>query len=718
MNRNEATQFARSKLDELGLKDWGIRLSTNERDPFLGFCIYKDKCIVLNAFHIDIHPDAEIRDTILHEIAHAIVGPGHGHGEAWIECARNIGCTNTLPCSHLDLPSHVIDGIRSNAEIEMTVVEETHVVRRPTYRVQRIQDKCEVCGKIAKEKYRIKTHDKQGNEVIFITLECFHVIRKNIPRGTAFETFISNAWKDDIKACKHVWDKNTCLECGEFRLFNFQIEGARKLESSLAERRGFGIFDDMGLGKTVQALAYIHFHPDIALPVLIVTKSAIKFQWFKEVYRWLGPAFASQIITTSKDYIFPNLKSYIIPYDLLRRMPSEELGKVKFKCVILDECQQIKNPDSARTQAVRKLLKDNSIKVIPLSGTPWKNRGGEFFPVLNMMDPIRFYSYQNYLDNWVDFYWEGNKRKMGGIVRPDKFREYTQDILIRREYNEVMEEFPEVKRMKLSVELDSLTQTTYDQSVSEFVEWYNEFVMSGEEDAVSGIQILSKLARMRHITGLAKIPATLSFVEEFIEDTVDRKLVIFVHHQDVGQLLYDALRDETTELGKSLKDNGVVPLRYTSDLDDAQRHMVQEEFNRSPRSIMIASTLACGEGVNLQTCADCVMHERQWNPQNEDQAAPGRFRRIGQISKVINITFPEASGTVDEHLDDLVSKKRRQFHEVMNRGEMPQWNEGNIGKELAEIIMAKHREKNKGKAPTKITSKAKLQPVPSMDYGD
>ena len=47
---------------------------------------------------------------------------------------------------------------------------------------------------------------------------------------------------------------------------------------------------------------------------------------------------------------------------------------------------------------------------------------------------------------------------------------------------------------------------------------------------------------MRHILGLAKIPATLEFVDDFVEET-DRKLVIFVHHIDVGQILYDKLSE-------------------------------------------------------------------------------------------------------------------------------------------------------------------------------
>jgi len=107
------------------------------------------------------------------------------------------------------------------------------------------------------------------------------------------------------------------------------------------------------------------------------------------------------------------------------------------------------------------------------------------------------------------------------------------------------------------------------------------------------------------------------------------------------------------------------------------------------------------------------MHERQWNPQNEEQAAPGRFRRIGQESSVINITVPEAEGTVDEHLDGIVEGKRIQYHAVMNKGEIPKWNEGEIAQQLAELIVRKHREKmsksGKEKVKTNITGMAAFQ---------
>lgn len=688
MNRQLAMTLLRKELDDNGLKHWSARLSTTESN-WVGLCEWNSLTILLNAHHVDIHPDEDIIDTIKHEVAHALTPNDKFHGDAWKKKANELGCA-IKPCPALD--PRLIDAIRSGATIEVEMVDKTiverieKVVKVPKYTVTRLQEKCPICGKVAKEKSSREYPDKEGNTIKLITLECFHVIQKLIPRGTPYEELVTNWWKPEVQNCKHEWIKTKCVNCGEFKLMDFQIKGARFVEAALASGKGAGVFDEMGLGKTIQSLAYLKFNPK---RTLFIVKSAITFQWFKEILRVLGPSAFAQIIRTSRDPLLPNLRSYIVSYDLLRRFDQEKIKALGIECVVLDECQQIKNPDSTRTQEVRKIVGDPKVQVIALSGTPWQNRGSEFFPVLNMIDPVKFYSYQHFLDTWVSYYWHGDKQKMGGIKNIDRFKAYTEHIVIRREYNEVMTEYPDVNRMKLAMQMDEMSQDNYDQAESAFVKWYNQHIIDGTEDSVGSIEILAQLTRARHIIGLAKIPATLGFLEEFYEEN-DRSIVVFVHHKDVADILIE-------ECKKRFPNVVIDALKGSPAMDDVEKNAVASRFGLK-RTFLVASTLACGEGIDgLQKGYDSILHERQWNPAKEDQATPGRFKRIGQKSPVINLTCVHADETVDVDFDEIIERKRNEFHKAMNKGQAPTWSDNDIAKEMAQRIIARNKKKNKGK---------------------
>lgn len=205
---------------------------------------------------------------------------------------------------------------------------------------------------------------------------------------------------------------------------------------------------------------------------------------------------------------------------------------------------------------------------------------------------------------------------------------------------------------------------------------------------------------MRHITGLAKIPATVEFTREFVEET-DRKLVIFVHHKDVGELIYRQMVDE---FGKEIR-----ILRLTGDQSSQERFQIQEDFNKPERCIMVASTLASGEGLNLQSGADCIIHERQWNPANEEQVE-GRFIRIGQTATSVNATYTTAEGTIDDLFDGIVESKRNQFHAAMNSGEGTKWIEGDLIRQLAQALVDRFKKKN----PSKSTNGEKPKSITEM----
>jgi predicted SprT family Zn-dependent metalloprotease len=87
----DAHRLASELMSEHGLSEWTLVFDSAKKRA--GVCRPARKQIGLSRHLTALHSEAEVRDTVLHEIAHALVGPGHGHDPVWRATAVRIGCS-------------------------------------------------------------------------------------------------------------------------------------------------------------------------------------------------------------------------------------------------------------------------------------------------------------------------------------------------------------------------------------------------------------------------------------------------------------------------------------------------------------------------------------------------------------------------------------------------------------------------------------------------
>ena len=525
---------------------------------------------------------------------------------------------------------------------------------------QIIRQECSVCGKTAIEASRLVV-----GKTTVIKLVCGHLISQQSSVSSDEATYQSIIFSDGCKPRDYQIDCIKFVEASDFCCI---------------------IADEQGLGKTIEALSLLRLHPSKLLPAVICVPTTVKLQWMWEIDRIcvagndnLKRQFLTQVIQSGKEKAMPGFGIYIITFDMLKK---EDLFNLlppnAIKTIVVDECQKIKNHLSDRAKAIQRLAKSCDYR-IPMSGTPIKNNAGEYFTVLNLVSPIRFPNYTKYLENYCDAYHNGYGYKVGGLKDANRFHEDTKDIIIRRTKDQVLKDLPVLSRKFYHVELDRKLNKAYAAALQDLDDIFygdsSEFERSSATIAI--------MSRLRHITGISKVSECTDYVTEFLLSS-DRKITIFIHHQDTGQMLDAQLSSYCTDGGYDK------PLVLHSGLNGDERARLVEKFKNSSARILIASTLAAGEGLNLQFCSDAIILERQWNPANESQAE-ARFHRFGQVNSV-SITYMIASGTIDEYFTELVEKKRAIVAATMDNKEI-QWDQQGLMSELTSMLVQKGRQR-------------------------
>lgn len=416
--------------------------------------------------------------------------------------------------------------------------------------------------------------------------------------------------------------------------------------------------DDMGLGKTVQALAWLarEYESDRAEhPTLVVCPTSVATNWINESNRFTPNLKTLKLTGPNRDKLYTQVKdtNIVVTTYALLRMDLARLQRRNWHCVLLDEAQNIKNPESQTAIAAKKLKARHRLA---LTGTPLENTLLELWSVFDFL-------MEGFLDEKKNF---KSRYVRSGAETPEDIeglRIKVAPFMLRRIKDEVATELPPKTEQLIKVPLMPEQQKLYDQvralAKAKVYATIQDRGMQG-----STVTILDALLKLRQVAchpDLVKLEIAADVHEsgkhEIIHDLIE-ELVAEGHRA----LVFSQFTSHLKILREWLDAEGIG--YYYLDGRTRNRQDLVDSFNDPDGPpLFLISLKAGGTGLNL-TSADYVIHmDPWWNPAVEAQATD-RAHRIGQTRPVV-VYKVVAENTVEEKIIELQNKKRELFESVV-----------------------------------------------------
>ena len=428
-------------------------------------------------------------------------------------------------------------------------------------------------------------------------------------------------------------------------LRDYQLEGYNWLSRLAHWGVGGCLADDMGLGKTIQSLAII-LQRALKGPSLVVAPTSVSTNWLSEVSRFTPTLNIVQLTGKDRAETIAKLDKFdllITTYTLLQQ-EVENLAKINWQTIILDEAQAIKNSATKRSQAAMAL--NGAFKLIT-TGTPIENHLGELWNLFNFINPGLLGTHHQFNDRYaipIERYNNRDARlKLKKLIRP---------FILRRIKSQVLEELPPRTEVTLEVVLSAEEMHFYEalrQNALEILE------RAGDNTKGRHLQILTEIMKLRQaccnprlISKTTSIASSkLEVFSSVIEELIASRHKALVFSQFIGHL--DIIREYL--------DSRNITYQY---LDGSTSSRLRKErveaFQAGKGDLFLISLKAGGLGLNL-TAADYVIHmDPWWNPAVEDQASD-RAHRIGQ-TRPVTIYRLVCKNTIEEKIVTLHQEKR------------------------------------------------------------
>lgn len=337
----------------------------------------------------------------------------------------------------------------------------------------------------------------------------------------------------------------------------------------------------------------------------------------------------------------------ITSYDLLKRdIELYQEKNYKFRFIIADEAQYLKNSNTQNAKAIKKIKGDTKYA---LTGTPIENSLAELWSIFDFIMPGYLFTYRKFKNMYETPIVRGSNESVVG-----KLKMLIEPFILRRSKKEVLTELPDKTVTVLNNEMGEEQRKIYinyllqaKQDISEKIKY------SGYEK--NKMQILAALTRLRQICCHPSL-----FINGYNEGSskLEQCMEIIQEGTNAGHkiLLFSGYTSMFDFIEKELKKRNIRYFKLTGATKVEDRIKLVDEFNNnSDIKVFLISLKAGGTGLNL-TGADMVIHyDPWWNISTENQATD-RAYRIGQKNNV-QVYKLITKNSIEEKIYELQEKK-------------------------------------------------------------
>jgi len=446
-------------------------------------------------------------------------------------------------------------------------------------------------------------------------------------------------------------------------LRRYQQHGYNWLNFMLQHKLNCCLADDMGLGKTVQTLALLQSLKDekkLKISLLVLPLVSIH-NWEDEIKKFTaGLNYLRYTGPKRKDNLKllkgKNIDLVITSYNILR-LDIETLKEQTFDLLILDESQNIKNPDSKISKSAKII---NARHKICLTGTPMENNLTDLWSLFDFLRP-------GYLGSkkWFTNKFAFPVEKKGDQEKAETLKKMIFPFILRRTKENVEADLPEKTEIIRRVELAPEQRRIYGEISQKYkMMMKNEIKGKGVNNSrMLLFELLLKLRQFclfpsmagKEFTGVPS--AKLESIDLLMDD------ILAENHRI---LIFSQFREVHDNLKKHLAAKEIKYYHFDGRTDMDRRKGMIDKFQQGTDdvNVFLLSLKAGGVSINL-TGADYVfIFDPWWNPAVEAQAID-RAHRIGQTKKVVAYKVITA-GTIEEKIHELQRKKKDLYDSLIS----------------------------------------------------